>query len=327
MREVAFIQQNKDKWMEIEEVLSGKLQKNPDELSSLYINLINDLAYAQTYYGNSNTTRYLNFLSTSVFQKIYKTKRGTPDRLKHFFVEEVPLLMYEYRRYLWFAFGIFWVFVAIGVASAHFDDSFVRLILGNHYVDMTLRNIADGNAAGVYSDGSMLGSFVGITKNNLQVGMNMYMLGIFGGLGTLYVLLQNSIMLGSFQYFFHQQGALYESARAIWVHGAFEISGMIVEAAAGFILGASVLFPGTYSRLDALKIGFKNSFKIFLSVIPFTVVAGFLEGFVTRYANAMPLILNLLIVFGTLGFIFWYYAVYPYFVHSKHMKYATLPTT
>ena len=49
MREVAFIKQNKEKWLEFEQAIFGKAKKNPDELASLYIHLVNDLSYAQTY--------------------------------------------------------------------------------------------------------------------------------------------------------------------------------------------------------------------------------------------------------------------------------------
>ena len=74
MREVVFIRQNKSKWLETEQVLSGMTQKNPDELSSMYINLVNDLSFSQTYYPKSKTTEYLNHLSSQIYQKIYKTK-------------------------------------------------------------------------------------------------------------------------------------------------------------------------------------------------------------------------------------------------------------
>lgn len=97
--------------------------------------------------------------------------------------------------------------------------------------------------------------------------------------------------------------------RGIWIHGAFEISAMVIEATAGFILGASLLFQNLF-RLNSFKIGFRNSFKIFVSTIPFTIFAGILEGFVTRYALQMPLIIDLVIIFGTLGFIIFYYAIF-----------------
>lgn len=317
MREVAFIKQNKEKWLGIEHVISGKVKKNPDELSSLYINLINDLSFAQTYYPKSKTTVYLNHLSTLIFQKIYKTKRVEENKLIYFYRREVPELIYQYRRYLFYAFGLFTLFTLIGVISAHYDADFVKLILGEEYVNVTLENIKNGNPIAIYGSGSNWGTAIAIIYNNLYVGAKLYIYGVFMGMGTVYALAQNSVMLGSFQYFFQTQGELGQSARGIWVHGVFEIFSMVIEATAGLILGASVLFPKTFSRLNSFKIGFKDSFKIFLSTIPFTFIAGILEGFVTRYALTMNLILNLIIIFGTLSIIGYYYLIYPFILQKK----------
>lgn len=317
MREVAFIKQNKEKWLEIEHLINGKMKKNPDDLSSLYINLINDLSFAQTYYPKSKTTIYLNFLSSRIFQKIYKTKRIEENRIKHFFTIEVPMTVYEYRRYLYYAFIFFILFVGIGVISSIYDKDFATLILGEGYVNQTLENIKKGDATAVYGSGSNWGSSFMIIVNNLVVGAKLYIYGVTGGLGTLYVLMQNSIMLGTFQFFFKTQNALLESAKGIWLHGVFEIFGMVVEAMAGLILGASILFPRTLSRLESFKLGFRNSFKIYLSTVPFTIFAGLIEGFVTRYAQTMPLVLNIIIIFGTLAVIAFYYFIYPHIVIRK----------
>lgn len=317
MREVAFIKQNKEKWLGIEQVIAGKLKKNPDDLSSLYINLVNDLSFAQTYYPKSKTTIYLNNLSALVFQKIYKTRRVEKNRLFYFFKTEVPLLIYQYRRYLFYAFGFFILFTLIGFLSAYYDKEFVKIILGEDYVNMTIENIKKGNAVGVYQQGSNWGSTIAITFNNLKVGAVLFIFGIFGGVGTLFALLQNCIMLGSFQYFFHEHGALKDSAKGIWLHGIFEIFSMVVEAMAGLILGASILFPKTFSRFNSFKIGFKDAFKIFLSTVPFTIFAGIIEGFFTRYALTMPAVLNGFIIFGTLSLIGFYYFIYPYFISKR----------
>ena len=324
MREVAFIKQNKAKWLEIEHVVNGKMKKNPDDLSSLYINLINDLSFSQTYYPKSKTTVYLNFLSAQIFQKIYKTKRIEENRIKHFFVTEVPMTVYEYRRYLYYAFAFFILFVAIGVISSIYDKDFATLILGEGYVNQTLENIKKGDPTAIYGSGANWSTSLMITVNNLVVGAKLYIYGVFGGVGTLYALMQNSIMLGAFQFFFKTQNVLLESAKGIWLHGAFEIFGMVVEAMAGLILGASLLFPKTLSRLESFKLGFRNSFKIYLSTVPFTIFAGIIEGFVTRYAQVMPLVLNIVIIFGTLSVIAFYYFIYPHIVIKKLKKNAII---
>lgn len=320
MREVYFIKQNKEKWLGIEQVIQGKIKKNPDDLSSLYINLINDLSFAQTYYPKSNTTVYLNHLSSQIFQKIYKTKRVEENRILYFFKTEVPLLVYQYRRYMVYAFLFFVLFTSIGVLSAINDKDFVNVILGENYVNETIENIKKGNAVGVYQSGSTWGSTIGIIFNNIGVGAKLYIYGVFGGVGTLYALLSNSVMLGSFQYFFYDYGALKDSARGIWLHGVFEIFAMVIEAMCGLILGASILFPRTLSRFNSFKNGFKDSFKIFLSTIPFTICAGIIEGYITRHALKMPIALNLIIILGSLAIIGYYYFIYPAVVNKKINK-------
>ena len=84
MREVAFIEQNKDKWLEVEAILNKGQTISPDQMADNYIQLLGDLSFAQTYHPRSNTTIYLNFLVTQIYQKIYKTKRIDKNRLKFF---------------------------------------------------------------------------------------------------------------------------------------------------------------------------------------------------------------------------------------------------
>ncbi len=317
MREASFIKQNKQKWLDFEQQIFAKKETNPDSLASLYIHLINDLSYAQTYYPKSKTILYLNNLAAKSFQKIYKTKKEDKNKVVHFFKNELPLLVYQYRRYLVYAFLFFFVFVAIGALSAANDHTFVRLILGDQYVNMTLENIENGNPMAVYSKSSNWGMHIGITLNNLRVGLLAYIYGIFGGVGTVYILFQNSIMLGSFQYFFYEQGVFGESLRGIWIHGAMEIFAIVIEAMAGLILGASILFPNTYSRYESLKRGVVDSLKIVISTMPFTIAAGFLEGYVTRYSNIMPHWLSVGIILITLFAISFYFIIYPKLVYRK----------
>ena len=312
MREVAFIKRNKDKWLAFEQAITGQSKVNPDDLAGLYIQLVNDLSFAQTYYPKSKTVIYLNHLAATAFRQIYKTKREESNVFVRFFKIDVPTIIREHKKYLIYAFVLFFISVSIGVISAAYDDSFVRLILGDDYVEMTMTNIQSGDAVAVYKSGSNWGSFIGITMNNLTVGLKCFIYGVSGGFGTVYIMLQNGIMIGAFQSFFYQQGAFWESVRGIWIHGAMEIFAIVIETMAGLILGASILFPGTFSRLDSFKSGIRTSIKIWLSTIPFTIAAGFLEGFITRYSNVMPNVVSVGIILTTLSAISWYYLIYPF---------------
>lgn len=316
MREAAFIRQNKDKWLEFERVLANKTPIEPDLLSDLYIEVTDHLSYAKTFYKNSTTEKYLNQLASKSHQLIYKTKKEPKNRLISFFKIEFPLLFYSHHRELLVAFLTFALFVIIGAFSAANEGDFVRSILGDGYVNMTLENIEKGDPMAVYKKQSEFNMFLGITINNIKVALFAFAYGIMFGVGTLYILLQNGIMLGSFQYFFYEQGLLWESARTIWIHGTIEIAVIIVAGSAGLVLGNGILFTGTLPRIEAFKRGVINGLKILISTIPFFIIAGFLEGFVTRQTQ-MPDWLAIFIISSSLALILFYYVVYPIQLHKR----------
>ncbi len=318
MREVAFIKQNKEKWLEFEKVISNNEKKNPDDLADLHIKIMNDLAYAQSFYPKSKVVPYLNKLAKTSYSKIYHTKRVDKNPILYFFFDEVPLICYRYRKYMYLAFAVFFIFFFIGLLSTFNDESFARRILGESYVNMTLENIESGDTLAVYKGGSNWGSFIGIFNNNLWVGLRMFLSGLLVGIGTGLYIVYNAIMVAVFQAFFYQHNSLWDSVKGIWIHGTYEIFAMVVESAAGYIIGASILFPGTLKRFESFKIGLRSAFFIFLSTIPFTLAAGFLEGYVTRYYNVMPSILCYAIIFFCLITISYYYLILPFKVAQKH---------
>ena len=317
MREVAFIKQNKEKWLDFELIISNNKKKSPDEIATLHIKIMNDLAYAQTYYPKSKIVLYLNNLAKISHGRVYHAKRSENNVLIAFFFETVPLLVYKHRRYLYISFLFFFICFFIGLLSTFNDDSFARQILGDSYIDQTLENIESGDTLAIYKSGSNWGSFIGILDNNMRVGLNMFLSGLFIGIGTGFYIVYNAIMVAVFQAFFFQQNSFFDSIKGIWIHGTFEIFAMIIEAAAGYIIGASILFPGTLKRMESFKIGMREAFYIYLSTIPFTIMAAFLEGYVTRYYNTMPTLVCLAIIIGCLGIITYYYFILPRKVTAK----------
>lgn len=320
MREAAFVKQNKAKWLKFENVLlNNEPRLSPDELSGLYIEVTDHLSYAQTFYPGSKTADYLNHLASQSHQKIYKSKRESSQRFITFFTEEFPLLFYNYQKQLLLAFGTFALFCIIGAYSAATDGAYVRTIMGDGYVNMTLENIGNDDPMAVYKQMNEAEMFLGITVNNIKVALMAFVFGIVVSIGSLFFMMQNGVMLGSFQYFFYDKGLLWESARTIWIHGTIEISVIIVAGCAGIVLGNGILFPGTYTRLESFKRSMKNGLKIVASTIPFFIIAGFLEGFVTRHTE-MPDWLAVLIITASLSLILFYYVIFPRIVYKQHVK-------
>jgi len=311
MREASFIERNKEKWLSIENNLSIHVDVNPDELASNYIELTNDLAYAQTFYPESRTKDYLNELAILAHQKIYKDQKASENKLKHFFSYEIPYAVWQMRRPLLFSFLIFLLASIIGFLSAHYDENFVRLILGDAYVDQSIDNIRKGDPAAIYASGNNFGSALAITINNVRVAFLAFTFGVFFSVGTGYILFSNGIMLGAFHYMFYEYGVLQKAMSAIWIHGTIEISVIIIAGGCGLMLGNSFLFPKSYSRMEAFIRAAKLSMKVLASTIPFFILAGTLEGFVIRYYH-ISMTMCLLIIIITLVMILYYYILRPF---------------
>lgn len=310
MKEVTFIRRNIDRWKDTEKVLEEAKALSPDRLADAYVELTTDLAFSQTHFPDSRVTIYLNNLAFALHKEIYRNKREKWSRIISFWTREVPEIMRDARREVLISFLIFTVSVFIGVLSTLNDPDFARLILGDGYVDMSLENIAKGEPMAVYGSMSEIPMFLGITLNNVRVAFLCLAMGVLTSFGTGYILVSNGIMVGAFQAFFYHQGLLWESSLAIFLHGTLELWGIVVAGAAGLAIGNGWLFPGTYSRLESFRRGAKRGLKIVVGAVPVFVIAGFIEGFVTRHTE-LPAAFRLGLILASLAFIIFYYIYLP----------------
>jgi len=313
MREALFVKQNTEKWKRFDEMQ----QANPDELADRFIEITNDLAYSKTFYPNSKTTTYLNGLASKLHRSVYKNKKEKSNRFVNFWKNELPLLFFEHRKQVIYSFAFFLISCAIGAISAKYDDTFVRLILGDGYVNMTNDNISKGDPFGVYKRENPILMFIQIGGNNIFVSFYTFVLGILFSFGSIVSLFRNGIMLGSFQYFFFSKNLGLQSVLVIWIHGTLEISAIVLAGAAGLILGNSLLFPKTYTRKASVLKGAKDGLKIVFGLVPIFIVAAFLESFITRHTE-MPMILSGLILLSSAAFIIWYVFIYPIKINRQN---------
>jgi uncharacterized membrane protein SpoIIM required for sporulation len=310
MKEAAFVKQNKPRWEEFERIVKAQNEAEPDKLAELFIQVTDDLSFSRTKYPDSRTTKYLNALAGKVHLQIYKNKREDKNRFITFWELEVPTAMYHSRKNLLYAFLIFAVAGIMGAVSAAFDDTFVRLVLGDGYVNMTLENIKKGNPTRVYSMSDEASMFFFITWNNVMVSFKVFAYGIFFSLGTGFYLFYNALMVGTFVMFFYNESQLTQALPVIMLHGTIELSSIVIAAAAGFNMGNSLIFPGTYSRLESFKRGALQGLKIILGLVPFFIVAGFIESFITRYAFMHWSIKSAIIAVSAILMVY-YFVIYP----------------
>ncbi len=310
MRETNFIKQKKEKWVELERTMR-QTNPDPDKLNDLFVQITDDLSYSRTFYPNRSVRVYLNGLAQQVFYSIYKNKKSTAGKFLSFWTKDLPLVLYDSRRELWLGIFCFWIPFIAGWMSGVIDPEFPRMLLGDEYIDMTLDNIEAGDPMGVYKDDGKFTMFLYIFLNNLWVTFRYFIVGVLFSIGSVASLIFFGLYVGGFQFFFYEQDELIPSILGIWTHGSLEIPAAILAGVAGIVLGKGLVFPGTYSRLQAFLLSARKGVKIMIGTIPLVFLAAFLESYVTRLTETPDIIRATFILFCFASVAF-YYIIYPW---------------
>jgi len=322
LREGLFIKKNKDRWQRVEQ---GSLL-SADEMAKEFTQLVDDLAYAKTFYPNSRVTNYINTLASRIYIRIYQKRKEHSNKLVSFFALDVPLTIGRHHLVMLFALGIFILFFSVGFFSSMHDESFVRTVLGDGYVDMTEKNIEEGNPFNVYSDSNPFSMWIRIMINNIMVSFSYFFRGILFGVPSITSLAKESIRLGAFEHMFYVKGLGGQAVVTVLLHGLLELTAIIITCGAGIIMGKSYLFAGTRKRIDSLKQGAKDGVKIVVGLVPIFIIAAFIEGFITRYYK-MPLFMSVFMLAVCGIFIVWYFILYPIYLKRQAFTVANYEDT
>jgi uncharacterized membrane protein SpoIIM required for sporulation len=176
---------------------------------------------------------------------------------------------------------------------------------------MTQQNIDKGDPMGVYRNTESSMMFIGIFANNIRVSFLAFIAGILGSIPAGMILLFNGIMVGAFLHFFIEQGLFTVALSTIFLHGAVELTTIVIAGGCGLLIGNSILFPGTYSRMLSLRMAGKDALLIMLGLSPFVLLAAFIEGYITRHYLELGLAGRLMVILPTFGLIIWYFFIYP----------------
>ncbi|NQX90864.1 MAG: stage II sporulation protein M, partial [Flavobacteriales bacterium] len=123
-----------------------------------------------------------------------------------------------------------------------------------------------------------------IAYNNIRVSLMCFALGLMLQVGSLFFILYNSIMFGSFMWMFVQKGLMKDAVLTVMMHGTIELSMIIVAGAAGVALGKGLVKPGSFSRLQAMIRSARHGTTIMVAVTAFLIVAAVIESFITRFS-------------------------------------------
>jgi uncharacterized membrane protein SpoIIM required for sporulation len=255
------------------------------ELALLYRQTAADLSTAREDPASAPLARYLNDQLGRSHNIVYSgAARSRRSGLLRFFTHEFPQVFRETLPHTLTALALFAAGMIAGVVLCVADPGFERFILNGAMMDTIERR--EMWTHGIVAIKPLASSQ--IMTNNILVSLAACATGMFFGLGPLYMMLFNGLLIGVVGAACERAGMSLQLWSFVAPHGALELPAIFIAGGAGFVLGQGILFPGTLPRRDSVALAGRTAIRLLLGVIPMLVVAGIIEGFVSPTAAPVP---------------------------------------
>jgi len=244
----------------------------------LYRQAAADLSTAREDPHSAALTRHLNELLGRAHNLVYAgAARSRPAGALRFLVTGFPDVFRRTLPYSLTAFALFLAGAAAGVVLAAADPGFQRFILNGAMMDTIARGEMWTHgivAVKPYASSAIL-------TNNIAVSLAACATGMLAGLGPVYMMLFNGLLIAVVGSACYQAGLSLELWSFIAPHGVLELPAIFMAGGAGLLLGKGILFPGTLPRQESVAEAGRDAVRLLLGVIPLLVIAGVVEGFVS----------------------------------------------
>jgi uncharacterized membrane protein SpoIIM required for sporulation len=281
MKQEDFIRHNREQWQLFENVITNTEQAKEHDVPKLYRQISHDLATAKARQYSPELVLRLNNLLLSGQTSLYKTQNRILGSIIHFFTVNFKNSLIEIRSYVIWAHVIFYGFAAVSGAIVVYYPEQVGVFVPSAAIssietmyDPTSEHYAKERASD--SDFLMFGHYI---RNNISIAFQCFVGGIIFGLGTLFYLIYNAVFLGAISG--HIINIEYGSTFFSFVvtHGSFELTAIVLSAAAGGVIGKHLIVPGQYTRIESLKQAGQRTFPVILGCFILLILAAFVEAF------------------------------------------------
>ena len=247
------------------------------ELALLYRQTAADLSAARENAANAQLAAYLNQLLGRAHNLVYAARPARRRSLVTFYARTFPHVFRETWPYTAAAAAVFAVGAAAGLLLSIADPGFERFVLGGAMMDTIERREMWTHS--IVSIKPLASS--AIMTNNLSVAFAAFAAGALAGVGTIYMMLFNGLLIGVIGMACHRAGMSVALWSFVAAHGVLELPAIFIAGGAGLLLARGIVAPAVLSRRDALAESGAAAIRLLLGVFPLLVVAGLIEGFVS----------------------------------------------
>lgn len=295
MRQEAFIARHQDEWAEFEAWLVARGDSprearskqsqwqglRDEDVPARYRRLCQQLALARSRGYSPQVVERLQSLTQRGHAVFYRAPPPQWRRALEFFLADFPRLVRAQRGCLLAALLLFLVPLVGSFVAVQISPELVYSVYEPQDIaEMEkMYDPADPQRKLGRESGDDLAMFGFYIMNNVGIGLRTFASGLLFGLGTVYVLIMNGLMIGGVAG--HLQGVGHGDPfwRFVAGHSAPELTAIVLSGAAGLRLGLDLVAPGRRRRIDALIEGGRVGAKLCLGIFAMLVFAAFVEAF------------------------------------------------
>jgi uncharacterized membrane protein SpoIIM required for sporulation len=282
-----FINERKNNWQRLEDLLSiletsslrGLSRAEVREFGELYRRAATDLAIARAETRDPKLVNYLNSLVIRAHGKIYRADTHAANVLWQFFTKDFPQTFRKNANYILLAFGVFVLTAIVSGLLCYFNNDFADVLGLDPY-----RTFAQSDMKWWLrlNEANQIGSSE-ILTNNIWVSFMAFAFGVLFGVGTIYVLFMNGLLIGGVVGVCYKANPAFANDLVSFMvgHGVIELSCIFIAGGAGMMIGYALVNPGNLTRAQALKKKGMEAARIVIGSACLLVVAGIIEGFLS----------------------------------------------
>ena len=247
------------------------------ELGLLYRQTASDLATVREDITSPQLAAYLNQLLGRAHNLIYMGHRPKISGLVKFYSQTYPQIFRETLPETLLAFAIFLATAIAAWAVTIHDPAFAHRLLGPRMMETIERREMWTHS--IVAVKPLAAS--GIMTNNMMVAFAAFAYGVTAGIGTIWMMALNGLLLGVIGAATWKAGMAGQLWSFVAPHGVLELPAIFIAGGAGLEIARGMLFPGLLPRRESLARAGGRAARLLLGTVPMLFVAGVIEAFVS----------------------------------------------
>ena len=294
-----FISERKDEWERLESLTKklrpGSLQKLSRQelwdLGRLYFAAVSDLSVLKSSElavdSDNEIINYLNSQVASIHGLIYRKPRLTWAAVTDFLISGFPRAFRAEAVYVATAAAVLISAGLTGLLLGLMEPAFIELLAP----ESIIAKVENGKVwfNDLYTMAPMASS--SLMTHNISVTFLIFASGITFGVGTLYLLALNGLLIGTIAALCINHNLALEFWSFLLPHGSLELTAVVIAGGAGLVIGHALIDPGPYPRSEVLALRSKQAAKLVAGCIPLLAMAGLIEAFFSP--SPLPAILKI----------------------------------